>query len=102
MSVLLFIIGGIAVMVGAATVAFGIPINEFSFGNTLIVAGTPIGTGGLIIIAIVVGMLVVLRLLAGGRGFAGFGGAYDSVRRCEIWHSKLPLDRGREPGLPYY
>jgi len=52
MSVLLFIIGGIAVMVGAATVAFGIPINEFSFGNTLIVAGTTIGTGGLIIIAI--------------------------------------------------
>ena len=52
MSMLLFIIGGIAVMVGAATVAFGIPINEFSFGNTLIVAGTTIGTGGLIIIAI--------------------------------------------------
>jgi hypothetical protein len=52
MSMLLFIIGGIAVMVGAATVAFGIPINEFSFGNTLIVSGTTIGAGGLIVIAI--------------------------------------------------
>ncbi len=52
MSMLLFIIGGIAVMVGAATVAFGIPINEFSFGNTLIVSGTTVGTGGLIIIAL--------------------------------------------------
>ena len=41
MSMLLFIIGGIAVMVGAATVAFGIPINEFSFGNTLIVPAPP-------------------------------------------------------------
>ena len=52
MSLLLFIIGGIAVMVGAATVAFGIPINEFSFGNTLIVSGSTVGTGGLVIIAI--------------------------------------------------
>ena len=52
MSMLLFIIGGIAVMVGAAMVAFGVPINEFSFGNTLIVSGSTVGTGGLIIIAI--------------------------------------------------
>lgn len=52
MSMLLFIIGGIAVMVGAATVAYGVPINEFSFGNTLIIAGTTLGAGGLIIIAL--------------------------------------------------
>jgi hypothetical protein len=33
-------------------VGFGIPINEFSFGNTLISAGTTAAVGGLIIIAI--------------------------------------------------
>jgi hypothetical protein len=52
MSILLFVIGGIAVVVGAATVAFGIPVNEFSFGNTLILAGTTIGTGGLILVGL--------------------------------------------------
>ncbi len=52
MLILLFVIGGIAVLVGAVTVAFGIPVNEFSFGNTLIVAGTTLGTGGLILIGL--------------------------------------------------
>jgi hypothetical protein len=59
MSVLLLVIGAIAVMVGVGMVAFGIPINEFSFGNTLIVSGTTAATGGLIVIGlgIVVGQL---------------------------------------------
>ncbi len=48
MSVLLFVVGAIAVMVGVGMVGYGIPINEFSFGNTLIVAGTTAAVGGLI------------------------------------------------------
>jgi hypothetical protein len=52
MSMILFIVGGVAVMIGAATIAFGVPINEFSFGNTLIVSGTTIGSAGLVIVAI--------------------------------------------------
>src|ERR1035437_5438265 len=52
MSVLLFVVGAIAVMVGVGMVGYGIPINEFSFGNTLIVAGTTAAVGGLIVIAI--------------------------------------------------
>jgi hypothetical protein len=52
MSILLFVIGAIAVMAGVALVAFGIPINEFSFGNTLIVSGTTAATGGLIVIGL--------------------------------------------------
>lgn len=52
MSVLLYVIGAIAVMVGVGMVGFGIPINEFSFGNTLIGAGFTTATGGLIIIAL--------------------------------------------------
>jgi hypothetical protein len=39
-------------MVGVGMVGYGIPINEFSFGNTLIVAGTTAVVGGLIVIAI--------------------------------------------------
>src|ERR1700693_4083265 len=52
MSVLLFVVGAIATMVGVGMVGYGIPINEFSFGNTLIVAGTTATVGGRIIIAI--------------------------------------------------
>ncbi len=52
MSVLLFVIGALTLVVGVATIGFGIPINEFSFGNTLIMAGTTATVGGLILIAI--------------------------------------------------
>ncbi len=52
MSVLLFVAGAIAVMIGVAMIGYGIPINEFSFGNTLIVAGTTAFVGGLIVFAI--------------------------------------------------
>jgi hypothetical protein len=59
MSGLLLIVGAIAVAAGAVMIGFGVPINEFSFGNTLIVAGTTATVGGLIIIALGV---VVSRL----------------------------------------
>ena len=52
MSVLLYVVGAIATMVGVGMAGYGIPINEFSFGNTLIVAGTTAAVGGLIVIAI--------------------------------------------------
>ena len=52
MSVLLFVVGAIATVAGVGMVGYGIPINEFSFGNTLIVAGTTLAVGGLVIIAI--------------------------------------------------
>jgi hypothetical protein len=52
MSVLLFVVGAIAVMLGVAMVGYGIPINEFSFGNTLIISGTTAVVGGLIVIGI--------------------------------------------------
>jgi hypothetical protein len=52
MSMVMFVIGCLAVMVGAGMVAFGIPVNEFSFGNTLIVAGTTLATGGLVVVAL--------------------------------------------------
>jgi hypothetical protein len=52
MSVLLFFIGAIAIVVGSVMIAFGIPINEFSFGNTLIAAGVTAFMGGLVILAL--------------------------------------------------
>jgi hypothetical protein len=52
MPVLLFGIGVFAFVAGLVMIGFGIPINEFSFGNTLISAGTTASIGGLVIIAV--------------------------------------------------
>jgi hypothetical protein len=62
MSVLL--VAGIGVLVaGLVTVAFGIPVKEFSFGDTLIVSGAVVSCTGLIMISL---SLVVreLRVIA--------------------------------------
>jgi hypothetical protein len=52
MSLLLFGTGAIAVIAGIAMIAFGIPVSEFSFGNTMIMAGTTAVVGGLIVIGL--------------------------------------------------
>src|SRR5215475_1478365 len=52
MPVLLFSLGTFALVAGLVMVGFGIPINEFSFGNTLISAGATAAVGGLIIIGL--------------------------------------------------
>jgi hypothetical protein len=52
MSILLYAVGVIAVLAGAAMVGFGIPVKEFSFGDTLIGAGTTAVVGGLIVIGL--------------------------------------------------
>lgn len=52
MSVLLFVVGALTLIIGVGAIGFGIPINEFSFGNTLIMAGMTAAVGGLIVIAL--------------------------------------------------
>jgi hypothetical protein len=52
MSILLFVIGAITLVAGALAIGFGIPINEFSFGNTLIMSGATAAVGGLIVIGL--------------------------------------------------
>lgn len=48
MVVLLFICSVICIAGGAAAIGLGIPVKEFSFGNTLILGGTVAFVGGLI------------------------------------------------------
>ena len=52
MAFLLFCIGVFALVAGLMMIGFGVPINEFSFGNTLIGAGMTAAVGGLIIIGL--------------------------------------------------
>src|SRR5258708_2196705 len=52
MSVAVLILGLLLVGAGALTIAFGIPINEFSLGNTLIVAGTTLVAAGWVLVGL--------------------------------------------------
>jgi hypothetical protein len=55
-------IGVIATAIGMFTIGFGIPINEFSFGNTMILAGTVAVTGGLVLIGIAAAVRELRRI----------------------------------------
>lgn len=52
MSMFLYAVGAICVVAGAAMAAFGVPVAEFSFGNTLIMTGAVTAVGGLIVIGL--------------------------------------------------
>jgi hypothetical protein len=52
MSVILFILGILLTAAGIVTIGFGIPIDEFNLGNTMIVAGTTAAAAGLILIGL--------------------------------------------------
>jgi hypothetical protein len=52
MSLILLLLGIVTAAAGMAAVMFGIPINEFSIGTTLIVAGTTALVGGLILMGL--------------------------------------------------
>lgn len=64
MPLLLIIVGVIVAVLGLGAVVYGIPVKEFSFGNTLIVAGTTSIIGG-IVIAAIGAMIRQLRHIAG-------------------------------------
>jgi hypothetical protein len=52
MSVILLVVGILVAGAGLAAIGFGIPINEFSLGTTLIMAGTTALVGGLLLIGL--------------------------------------------------
>src|SRR5690349_21674460 len=52
MSVLLYLLGIISALAGISAIGFGVPVKEFSFGNTLILAGAVGLVGGLIVIGL--------------------------------------------------
>jgi hypothetical protein len=52
MSVILSLLGIIVAAAGVAAIGFGIPINEFTLGATLIVAGVSALTGGLVLLGL--------------------------------------------------
>jgi len=91
--VVLLGIGVFAVVAGLLMVGFGIPINEFSFGNTLIGAGTTATVGGLIIIGL--GMAVrQLRRIAEALDHQAHARPAQPVESIET-AGRLPPAQGR-------
>jgi hypothetical protein len=76
MSFVLMVVGILATALGAILIGFGIPINEFSLGNTLILAGTVTAMGGLIVLAVsrVVSQLARIADLLAARPFSTSAG----------------------------
>jgi hypothetical protein len=69
MIIVLQVVGVLAALVGLVTIGIGIPVKEFSFGNTLIVAGTVGLCTGLILLGlsvVAVELRMMARRLAGG------------------------------------
>ena len=68
MSMILYALGAICVMAGTALAAYGIPVSEFSFGNTLILAGAVTAVGGLIIIGLGAVVSKLQQIVEAGHG----------------------------------
>ncbi len=99
MSTILYLIGAFAVMAGAGLIAFGVPINEFSFGNTLIVSGVTAAVGGLIIIgiAVAVGQLRRIAEALAARPFARELEAPAEVPAAAIPPARTPIPPRQRP-----
>ena len=78
MSIGMLVAGIACLLAGLLAIGFGIPINEFGLGNTLILAGAVTTCTGLIILS----LWVVVRELKNLAGGAGIGPALDAKPRA--------------------
>jgi hypothetical protein len=71
MSVILLILGIVATGTGIVAIGFGIPINEFNLGNTLIVSGTIAAAAGLILVGLAAAVDQLTQIVQASRPRAG-------------------------------
>lgn len=91
MTLVLMAVGLLATAAGLVTIGFGIPINAFSLGNTLIISGTIAFGSGLILVALTL-ILAQLRRITFALGRA-------PVRAAESTEVMAELDERFPPGL---
>ena len=88
MTIVLLAVGLLATAAGLVTIGFGIPINAFSLGNTLIISGTIAVASGLILIglALVLGQLRRIAEALKGKTLARApNGRIGAERRRRNW-----------------
>jgi hypothetical protein len=103
MSAILYGIGGLAFIFGVALAGFGIPVSEFSFGNTLIMSGATVGACGLIVIALaaVTAQLQRLNDLLGHGALVGAAHeTYDAQPAVSEPHPFEPRGPAAPPEFP--
>ena len=71
MTIVLLAVGLLATAAGFVTIGFGIPINAFSLGNTLIISGTIAVAAGLILIGIAIAVGQLKRIAEALRARGG-------------------------------
>ena len=71
MTIGMLVAGIVCLLAGLLAIGFGIPINEFGLGNTLILAGAVTACTGLIVLS----LWVVVKELKGMAGRLGAGAA---------------------------
>ncbi|MEH6950151.1 hypothetical protein V4R08_02180 [Nitrobacter sp. NHB1] len=99
MNVLLVVVGIGVFVAGLVTVAFGIPVKEFSFGDTLIMSGAVVSCTGLIMVSL---SLVVreLRAVADRLRFAAEAADRGGDHRGGDLRVPIPPGRGIEDTHP--
>ena len=99
MSVLLYMAGALAAVGGAAAVLFGIPVKEFSFGDTLIVSGTVALVGGLIVVGLAAAVSQLQRLseMVGARPLSRSGRPVDVLEAARDSRAPFPPKPKPEP-----
>ena len=99
MSVLLYLAGALAAVGGAAAILFGIPVKEFSFGDTLIVSGTVALAGGLIVIGLAAAVSQLQRLseMVGARPLSRSGRPVEVLESARDSRAPFPPKPKPEP-----
>jgi hypothetical protein len=97
MTIVLLAVGLLATAAGFVTIGFGIPINAFSLGNTLIISGTITVAAGLVLIgiAIAVGQLKRIAEALKARG----GRSAESVETLVPPTARMTPAAAPEPAL---
>ena len=92
MSLLLYVVGALAAAGGAAAILFGIPVKEFSFGDTLIVSGTVALVGGLIVVGLAAAVSQLQRLaeMVGARPLSRSGRPVDLLEAARGNRAPFP------------
>lgn len=100
--VALLLAGTIVLCAGLLAVVFGIPIKEFSFGNTMILAGAAFACTGIVLIGLsfVVRELKNLAHRLDQKDFTGSALAGPGARSAAGIAADAPRGRGGEPGQP--
>ena len=101
MVVLLFCVGVVTLISGVIMTGYGIPVREFSFGNTLIISGIATVVGGLIIVALGV-VVSQLRQIALAMGQSAIreskrNESYESAPRGRIAEGPMQSPSNRAP-----